>query len=215
MKCSSFFIMALNSSSLFAIKIMSSAYVSDRTLEFPTTIPPCYSFLNAPSISWIYIVNSVGLSGQPCLSPSAVQNDSVNVSPIPKIFSVSSYISLILSIIPLLIPSFFLEFSAVCGLLCIFLLYVFGWHYQCHLVTSTWWCSSFYFQPYKRMRELCCLCARENSIMWVIDVFFSNSCQRNSNTWMETVIPRWLFSFQIPVKFIATEIHIKCNFFEM
>ena len=47
-------------------------------------------------------MNSVGLSGQPCLTPSTVQNDSVNVSPILTKFSLSSYISFILSIISLL-----------------------------------------------------------------------------------------------------------------
>ncbi|KYN45274.1 hypothetical protein ALC56_00280, partial [Trachymyrmex septentrionalis] len=68
---------------------ISSAYSSVHTLLFPTFTPPG-PFSISSSISAIYILNNVGLSGHPCLTPFFTLNSSVSSSPILTLHLVSS-----------------------------------------------------------------------------------------------------------------------------
>jgi hypothetical protein len=52
-----------------------------QTFSLPTTLPPAYTFFNSSSISATYIVNSRGLSEQPCLTPFVASNHSPSCSP--------------------------------------------------------------------------------------------------------------------------------------
>ncbi|KYQ53989.1 hypothetical protein ALC60_07097 [Trachymyrmex zeteki] len=84
---------------------MSSAYSIDHILSFPTLIPP-FPFFNSSSISAMYMLNRVGLIGQPCLTPFPTQNSFDTFSPILTTHLVSSYTSITLSIKPSLTPLF-------------------------------------------------------------------------------------------------------------
>ncbi|KYN34001.1 hypothetical protein ALC56_11665, partial [Trachymyrmex septentrionalis] len=66
-------IISLRPSSSSAINTISSAYSIDHTFSFPTLTPP-FLFFNSSSISAMYILKSVGLIGQPCLTPFSTQN---------------------------------------------------------------------------------------------------------------------------------------------
>jgi hypothetical protein len=52
-----------------------------QTFSLPTTLPPACTFFNSSSISATYIVNSRGLSEQPCLTPFVASNHSPSCSP--------------------------------------------------------------------------------------------------------------------------------------
>ena len=71
---------------------------------FPNATPsPTCPFPNSSTISAMNIMNSVRLSGHPCLSPTPVQNSSDSSSFTFTTFLVSSYTSFTFSVNPLLI----------------------------------------------------------------------------------------------------------------
>jgi hypothetical protein len=90
---SRFLIISFISLSLFATITISSANARLHTFSLPTTTPTACAFFNISSTSATYIVNSRGLSGQPCLTPFVVSNHSPSFSPTFTLFLVLAYIS--------------------------------------------------------------------------------------------------------------------------
>jgi hypothetical protein len=76
------FVISFISLSLFATITKSFANARLQTISLPTTLPLAQAFRNISSISATYIVNSKGLSGQPCFTLFVVPNHSPCFSPI-------------------------------------------------------------------------------------------------------------------------------------
>ena len=102
--------MSLRSFGSFASNAISSAYARVQIFYFPTLTPAAWIFLMVSSKSAIYIVNNIGLSGHPCLTPAVVHNlDDISLFAF-IVFLVSLYISPFLILKRLLISFRFMMF---------------------------------------------------------------------------------------------------------